>query len=160
MTWCLVFTEARRESLVQLLLTKTHHEIYFPRIRERGKKVTMFPNYLFVQMINDQFYNIRWTPHVLNVLHDRQKSLESIVSDLRRRERDGYVRLPRPPRLQKGQQVNIIAGSFEGHVGWYDGQSSHDRVRVLLDLLGRKVPVQLLEKHLAPTPNILRTVKS
>ena len=132
----------------------------FPEFASMAKKSLCFPNYLFVQLINDQWYNVRWTPHVLNIIHDKQQSLDSIVTDLRKRERDGYVRLPRAPRLQKGQQVRIIAGSFEGHSGWYDGQSSHDRVRVLLDLLGRKVPVQLLEKQVIPTPHILRGQKS
>ena len=160
MTWCLVYTEGRREPLVQLLLAKSKHELYLPRIRERGRKGLMFPNYLFVKLINNQWYDVRWTPHVLQVIHDRQQSLDSIVTDLRRRERDGYVRLPRAPHLQKGQQVRIIAGSFEGHQGWYEGQSGNDRVRVLLDLLGRKVPVQLLEKQVIPTPHILRGTKS
>lgn len=151
MKWCLAYTEAQREAVVQDAL---QNETYLPRIRERGGKIsTMFPNYLFVRLIDGQFYNLRKTPHVIRVILDPGSELDEAVVNLRRREREGYVRLPRVPTLQKGSPVKIIGGSFEGAVGWYDGQTTHDRVRVLLEMIGRKVPVELSERQIARYPH-------
>ena len=163
MSWCLVYTEGKREQFVKTILEKAQHEIYFPRILVAGRKVPFFPNYLFCKLLNGQFYDVRWTPRVLQVIQGPVGTLESTVTNLRKRERDGYIPLPRAPRPQArkvGDPVSILAGSFEGHVGWYDGQSGADRVRVLLDLLGRKVSVELPERHLSPTPYPLRSKES
>jgi transcription antitermination factor NusG len=89
------------------------------------------------------------------VILDRQAQLDDVVAKLQKRERDGFVRLPRKPRLQKGDPVTILAGSFEGMTAWYEGQSGSDRVRVLLDLLGRKVPLDIAESQIS-TSHMLR----
>ena len=69
---------------------------------------------------------------------------DSVVSELRSREKQGFVRLPRPPAtFRPGQRVRIVRGSFEGQFGIYDGMSGKERERVLLDLLGQAVPVVL-----------------
>jgi transcription antitermination factor NusG len=140
-----------------LLLMRARYATYLPRIRHRGRIAPLFPTYLFVRLVaGDRWYPIAWTPHVTRLLMagDRPAQLaEDVVNDLRKRERDGLVRLPRQFRLRKGQQVRIIGGSFEGAIALYDGQSSRDRERVLLELLGRKVSVELPARDLAPLAN-------
>lgn len=157
MTWCLVHCQGGRELFVVLLLKRSNHEIYFPQVRERDRKRPMFPNYLFARLVDGQWSDIRWTPRVLNVILDRQAKLETAVASLRNRESGGYVRLPRKPKAQIGDPVRIISGSFEGRMGWYDGQGSAARVRVLLELLGRKVPLELNDADVQiSTPHMLR----
>ena len=46
------------------------------------------------------------------------------------------VELPRREGFKAGEQVRILAGPFEGHLGLYAGMRAHERVLVLLALLG------------------------
>jgi len=73
------------------------------------------------------------------------KLADAIIDGLRKREHGGFIKLPPPPsRIPKiGQSVRILTGSFTGHIGVYEGQSAHERICVLLDLLGRAVPTEL-----------------
>ena len=152
MTWAVVQTEAQREHAVRLLLIRAQYETYFPRLKERGRIVPLFPSYLFVRLISGQWWSIMWTPHVIRLLMagDRPAQLsEHIVSQIRKREHNGLVRLP-TRQFRKGQKVQITSGSFKGYIGLYEGISGKDRQRILLELLGQTVPVELSEKDLAP----------
>ncbi len=40
-----------------------------------------------------------------------------------------------------GQKIRVLEGVFTDLLGLYDGMPDHDRVAVLLDLLGRKVRI-------------------
>jgi transcription antitermination factor NusG len=73
------------------------------------------------------------------------------MTNIRKREVNGFVKLPMPDRrLKPGQKVRIVSGSFAGQIGLYQGQTSRDRERVLLELLGQAVPVELPGKDIAP----------
>jgi transcription antitermination factor NusG len=141
---------------VRLLLMRARFETYCPRIRRRGRIAFLFPSYVFVRLkANLHWYPIVWTPHVVRLIMagERPANLsEGIVADLKRRERGGFVPLPRAARLQKGQQVRVISGSFEGHLGIYDGQTNRERERVLLEMLGRQVVAELPARDIVPVP--------
>ena len=53
------------------------------------------------------------------------------------------VELPRREGFKAGEQVRILAGPFEGHLGLYAGMRAHERVLVLLALLGGQQRVEL-----------------
>ena len=153
MTWWVVQTESQREHVVCDLLARKR-ECYFPRIKQRSRISGLFPGYLFVRA-GKQWSPIRWTAHVVRVLMsgDRPAQLsDKIVDEIRKRQIGGFVKLPAPTRLKRGQRVRITRGSFEGQVAVYEGMSSKDRERVLLDLLGQKVSVELPEHDLEPLP--------
>ena len=61
---------------------------------------------------------------------------DQIIDDLRKRERNGLIELPKRPALQPGDQVCILQGPFAGQLGLYAGMRPHERVLVLLQLLG------------------------
>lgn len=155
MSWWVVQTEAQREHLVRLLLMRHGFTTYAPRIKHRGRIAWLFPTYLFVAA-RAQFYSVLWLPGVIRLLMagDRPAKLpEDIVTHIRKREHNGFVKLPNVSHhLKKGQKVRIIRGSFEGQVGLYEGMSGKDRERVLLELLGQVVPVELPGKDIAPLP--------
>jgi transcription antitermination factor NusG len=77
---------------------------------------------------------------------------EAVMAEIRRREVGGFIKLPTPPQLRKGQHVRVIRGSFEGLFAIHQGMSSRERVWVLLNLMGQQVPVELPSKDLAPLP--------
>ena len=153
--WWVVQTEAQREHLVRLLLMRHGFTTYAPRIKIRGRIAWLFPTYLFIAA-RDQFYSVLWLPGVIRLLmagDQPAKIPEDIVTQIRKREHNGFVRLPNASRqLRKGQKVRIVRGSFEGQVGLYEGMSGKDRERVLLELLGQVVPVELPGKDIAPLP--------
>ena len=53
-------------------------------------------------------------------------------------------------RLQLGAEVRITAGPLQFHMGRFVKHGRRGRVSVLLDLLGKAVPVELDEKIVSP----------
>jgi len=158
MTWWVVQTESQREHVVRVLLMRAKYECYFPRIKQRSRISGLFPGYLFVRAA-EQFYPVRWTEHVVRVLMSGDapaRLSEKIVDEIRKRQIGGFVKLPSPPRLHKGQRVRITRGYFEGQHAIYEGMTGKDRERVLLDLLGQKVTVELPDRDLEPLPVVAR----
>jgi len=152
MTWWVVQAESRTENAVCALLAREKYECYYPRIKHRGRIAPLFPGYMFVRATG-QWYPVRWTNHVIRVLFAGDKPAQlpdKIVDEIRKRQIGGFVKLPPPTRLKKGQKVRITRGSFEGHVAVYEGMTGKDRERVLLDLLGQKVSVELPDRDLEP----------
>ena len=154
--WAVVETEAQREHMARLLIMRLGYETYLPRIKHRSRITPLFPRYLFVRII-DRWYPVRWTPHVLRILMPGDcpapdAKLENSLMLIRKQERAGLVKLPTATQvlLKKGQQVRITGGSFAGQIGIYEGMSGKDRERVLLNLLGQAVPVDLPSKDVAP----------
>jgi transcriptional antiterminator RfaH len=68
---------------------------------------------------------------------------DAVIAELRGRERDGLIELPKAPGLKPGDHVRIIAGPFSEHLALYEGQTSHERVAVLLQFLGGRHRTEL-----------------
>ena len=89
----------------------------------------------------------------------------------RPRSPDGKARLtprPRPASARSAQarsaqaipigaKVKIAGGPFRGFTGIYAGQTARERERILIDLLGRKAPVELLRGQLAERDDLAKT---
>ena len=67
------------------------------------------------------------------------------------RERNGLIELPKRPGLKPGDQVWILQGPFAGHLGLYAGMRAHERVLVLLALLGGQQRVELAKDDVEST---------
>ena len=151
--WAVAQVESQREHAVRLLLMRAGFMTYLPRIKHRGRIQPLFPGYLFIRLI-DRWYPVIWTVGVVRLLMsgDQPAKLpEDVVTQIRKREHGGFVKLP-IQRLRKGQKVRIVRGSFEGQIALYEGMSGKDRERVLLNLLGQSVPVELPSRDLEPLP--------
>jgi len=171
--WAVVQVESQCEHTARLLLMRARYETYMPRIMvERGptdapprsgalvpkirsRISPLFPGYLFVRIV-DRWYPVISTVGVVRLLMsgDQPARLpEKAMTEIRKREIGGFVKLPSPTnRLRKGQQVRITRGSFEGQTALCEGMSGKDRVWVLLNLMGQKVPVELSGRDLEPLP--------
>jgi len=67
---------------------------------------------------------------------------DSVIAEIRARERGGLVDLPRREVFLTGEAVRVIQGPFAGHLALFAGQRPHDRVSVLLALLGGQQRVE------------------
>lgn len=149
--WWVVQTETQREHMVRLLLMRANFLTYLPRIKHRSRIAPLFPGYLFVG-VADRFYPVLKTVGVVRMLMagDRPAHLaDKVIAAIRDRERGGFVKLPAPEPIKKGQNIRVLNGNFCGHIGLYDGISGKERARILLQLLGQSVAVELPEKDVA-----------
>ena len=67
---------------------------------------------------------------------------DALIAEIRSRERGGLVELPRE-EFKAGERVRVLTGPFAGHLGLYADMRPHERVLVLLALLGGEQRVEL-----------------
>jgi transcription antitermination factor NusG len=142
--WSVAQTEPLRERLAETELQKNGFVVYCPRIRfrhnGRWRITALFPSYLFLQ-IAEQWYRARWCCGVIRLLGSDgappAQLHENVVAEIRAREKNGFVVLKRKPtKLQKGRQVRIIGGRLDGQLALFENQTKHERIRVLMQILG------------------------
>lgn len=149
--WTVAQTESQREHVAARALKISGFDTYLPEIKmkRRGEWLTqpLFPSYIFVRVVNG-WHGIVWGIGVVRVLmagEQPARLADSVIAQIQDREsRDGFIRLSRRRPLI-GTKVRVLSGQFRGHIGLYDGMTARDRERVLLDLLGRSVPVELAQ---------------
>jgi hypothetical protein len=150
--WC-CRTEVNREHIAERFLRMAGYEVYYPRIRERGRARPLFPAYCFITAAL-QWYRARWSIGVVALLAGASGEpaivADAIIMDLRNHEdKDGLLRLPQPPGLQRGDRVLIKCGPFVDRLALYDGQAPHERVAVLLTWLGSRRRIEMPKGHIA-----------
>jgi transcriptional antiterminator RfaH len=129
------------------------YEIYQPLLREQrrshGRKITvtppLFPGYLFLWVVSG-WWNARWSPGVVRLIMDGLVPAhvpDAVISEIRSRERGGYVELLKPRGLRPGMRVRVISGPLSEQIGILALLKPHERVLVLLNLLGGQQRVEL-----------------
>jgi transcriptional antiterminator RfaH len=150
--WC-ARTEVSRERVAERFLAMAGYEVYCPRIRERGAVRVLFPSYLFIAAAAG-WYTARWTVGVVGLIglegYEPTRIPDSEIDVIRGREKGGLVVLPRPPGLQRGDRVLVKRGPFADHLALYEGQMPHERVAVLLTLLGSQRRIELPKGDIVP----------
>jgi transcriptional antiterminator RfaH len=153
MYWCCAQVEPRRERLASHCLTLAGYEIYQPLLREQrrshGRKITvtppLFPGYLFVWVVRG-WWDARWSPGVVRLIMDGllpARDPDAVISGIRSRERGGFVELLPKLRLAPGMRVKVLQGPLQDHIGLLAALRPHERVLVLLQLLGGQQRVEL-----------------
>jgi len=144
--WTVVNTQPMCERRALWHLARQGFTAYAPKEKiirmVRGRKTTcarfIFPRYLFVA-IADQWHALFNTVGITRVLMtgDQPSKLpDGWVEDMRARERNGLVSLPKH-RFKIGQRVEVGSGLLAGVKGLYQGMTSRQREIVLLETLGR-----------------------
>ena len=148
--WAVARLEPHREQLALHCLGLAGYETYFPGLREtHGRKIEvrppLFPGYCFLT-VEAQWYAARWSIGVIGLIMDGVRPArvaDQIIDDLRKRERNGLIELPQRSELKPGDRVRVLHGPLAGQLGLYAGQRPHERVLVLLALLGGQQRVEL-----------------
>jgi len=68
---------------------------------------------------------------------------DAVISEIRSRERGGFVELPRPHGFRPGMRVRVVSGPLSEQIGMLAALRPHERVLVLLQLLGGQQRVEL-----------------
>jgi transcriptional antiterminator RfaH len=151
--WCCAQLMPSKAALALHCLAAAGYTTYYPRLREQRRsfgrtievRPPLFLNYAFVQ-IELQWYSARWAAGVCKLLMggDGRPAVvsEVIISEIRARERNGLVELPKP-QLVPGAKVRIVSGPLSGIEGLYAGMKPRERVEILLRLLGGQQRVML-----------------
>jgi transcriptional antiterminator RfaH len=114
-------TDEASEALATHCLGLAGFQTYLPRLRERrimrGRRIEvrppLFPGYAFVVTL--QWHGARWCPGVLSLImagDGPARVPDAVIAELRSRERDGLIELPKPRGLEPGDRVRIISGPF------------------------------------------------
>lgn len=155
--WYAVYTRQHAEAKAAEHLLRQGYSAYLPRYRtwishaRRRQTVLrpLFPRYLFagVDRATMPWRPILSTIGVTDVVRAGDEPTpvppEVIVAIREREEIGAFDRLDPRRLLRVGGPVRVTAGAFEDMVGRLVELRDHDRVVVLLELLGRAVPAQL-----------------
>ena len=169
--WAVAQTEPMGEMKAITNLARQSFEAYCPFIKAKrvvrgslqGFRRALFPRYIFVFVV-DHWYSILTTIGINGVLmtsgsrlnndfSEREADLEeqpaqladTFIQKLKAREQGGLVVLPEPLPFKMGEKVFAKHGPMaqEGLYGLYDGAGTSQCERVLYELLGQKVPVNI-----------------
>lgn len=155
--WYVVQTQVHGEAKAAQNLLQQGYQIYLPRYlkrRRHARKVDfvakpLFPRYMFVaiDMATQRWRAIQSTFGVSHLVTNGDEPAAvpaGVVAALKAREdAKGFVRMEASPAFAPGDKVRVLAGAFMNSAGLFDGMEDHDRVAILLDMLGRKVRVHL-----------------
>lgn len=155
---CAQLQPSREQLALHCLCEVGKFEVYSPRIRApkraRSSAIAtkpLFPGYCFVLIVL-QWHAARWCPGVTRLVTDGgvpARVPDAVIEELRRRERRGVIELPQPPGLHRGDAVRVTRGPFQSLVGLYAGQAPHERVAILLSVLGSQQRVTLPKDAIA-----------
>ena len=151
----MVQTKPGNEHRVETNLFNQEIEVFLPLLEtfqySNGKMVQkikpLFPNYLFAKLdINLHYYKVKWTRGVNKILGNGDGPISisgKVVETIKERTgKDNLVKLEE--EWKEGDQVRINSGPFKDLVGVFQKKmSDNGRVRILLNLIGVDVPVQI-----------------
>ena len=154
-SWYVVQTKPGNEHRVETNLFNQEIEVFLPLLEtfqySNGKMVQkikpLFPNYLFAKLdINLHYYKVKWTRGVNKILGNGDGPISisgKVVETIKERTgKDNLVKLEE--EWKEGDQVRINSGPFKDLVGVFQKKmSDNGRVRILLNLIGVDVPVQI-----------------
>jgi transcriptional antiterminator RfaH len=155
--WFVVHTQPLKEVVAEQHLTEQGFEAYLPRYkktRRHARKVDevlapLFPRYVFIgiDLETDQWRSIMGTRGVsyLLMMDGRPATIpSSIIEALKNQETtDGLVPINSMALFTKGDKVRVLEGAFKEYVAVFEKMDDKQRVRLLLNCLGREVNISL-----------------
>lgn len=160
--WFLVHTQPKSERRAELHLGAQEFKTYFPIIRKtirharqfRTVSAPMFPRYLFLilDLERDRWLSVQNTVGVSSLFSCDKRPIpvpEGVVETLIQGGEAANLKLF-DGGLTTGQTVRILSGPFANFVGMLERLDNAGRVRVLLDMMGKAVPVAIPRSALCP----------
>jgi transcriptional antiterminator NusG len=107
----------------------------------------LFPNYLFARLdLNLHYYKVKYTRGVNKILGSGVEPIpisEKVIQTIKERMGEGNL-VKLEEEWREGDLVRINSGPFKELIGVFQKKmSDNGRVRILLNLIGVDVPVQI-----------------
>lgn len=155
--WHVVQTKPNAEARALANLRHQGFEVYLPRFRKwrrhaRKAQIVaapLFPGYLFVRLdAARERWRMVMSTFGVSALVCRGGAPapvpEGIVEAIMAREdSQEFVDLTRQAAFKPGDAVRVVAGPFADCLAQFQGLSASERVILLLDILGRKLRVEV-----------------
>lgn len=161
--WYAVYAQVRHEGKIYSRLTAKSFECLFPQLerwsrrRDRRKRiqVPIFPGYLFVRTILDNYQQVRilQTPGVVSLVRNKDGPLpvpDSQINSLQTLLGSNSL-LTSHPYLKEGMRVRIANGPLYGCEGiLVRRRNEKARLVVAIDIIQQAVSVELREEDVEP----------
>ena len=154
-SWYVVHTKPGNEFRAENNLVSQEIEAFLPLLEvfqdSHGKIVQkikpLFPNYLFAKLdLDAHYYKVKWTRGVNKILGVGSEPIaisERVIETIKVRMGENNV-VTLDEGLEEGNVIQFTSGPFKDLMGIFDKKMSDGkRVRVLLNLIGVDVPVQV-----------------
>jgi transcription antitermination factor NusG len=89
---------------------------------------------------------------VLDGVQQPAKVSDAVIDGIRSRERDGLIDIVKPPQFVPGMRVLVLQGPLQNQIGLLTVLRPHDRVLVLLQMLGGRQRVELPAGNVVAVP--------
>ena len=153
--WYVIQTKPGNEHRVEMNLFHQEIEVFLPLLetfqysqaKVLQKIKPLFSNYLFAKLdIEAHYYKVKWTRGVNKILGSGVEPVpisEKVIQTIRERTVKGNV-VKMEEDWREGDPVRINSGPFKELIGVFQKKmSDNGRVRILLNLIGVDVPVQI-----------------
>jgi transcription elongation factor/antiterminator RfaH len=158
--WYALYTKPKKEHQVDSLLREQGIETYLPTIRrkvrrrDRPERVVYFPCYLFARIDFEVVprSSISWMPGVRRLVSsgDQPAVVAEEIVDLLRHRLESVEQVGHG-RFRPGDRVRITSGPLRDLEAVFERPlSSAERVRILLDVMGRMMPVEIDYTQIKP----------
>ena len=161
--WYVVHTHPNAEMKAVAHLERQGYEIYLPRYRKwrrhaRRRELVwrpLFPRYLFIAL---DLLQTRWRPilstvGVSRLVRGGDKPVpvaSGLVEEIQEQERCHlFDENAQVAHLRIGDLVRVINGPFADQIGKFCTVGDHERISILLELLGREVKTSLSAEAIA-----------
>lgn len=163
--WYVVQSQPHREVVAKRHLENQNFEVFLPtseKTRRHARKLetvhaAFFPGYLFISLdsARDRWRSVNGTCGVNRLITQGDMPLpvpKGVVEALQNAcDEQGALRCYGD--LQMGQKIFVIGGPFADMIGELERFDDAGRVRVLLNIMGGKVPIKLARKSVIPAKN-------
>ena len=154
-SWYVIQTKPGNEHRVEMNLFHQEIEVFLPLLetfqyshaKVLQKIKPLFSNYLFAKLdIDAHYYKVKWTRGVNKILGSGVEPVpmsEKVIQTIRERTVKGNL-VKMEEEWREGDPVRINSGPFKELIGVFQKKmSDNGRVRILLNLIGVDVPVQI-----------------
>ena len=154
-SWYVIHTKPSNEHRVETHLANQKIEVLLPLLEtfqySNGRMISkikpLFPNYLFARLDMDlHYYKVKWTRGVSKILGVGSEPIaisEKVIETIKARMGENNL-VELDDGLKEGNIVQFTFGPFKDLMGVFDKKMSDGkRVRILLNLIGVDVPVQV-----------------
>jgi transcriptional antiterminator RfaH len=162
-SWYVVHTKPRQEARAEVHLQRQGFSCYLPYIKQQRKRnqqsvasvEPLFPRYLFIRLnlLCDNIAPIRSTQGATGLVcfggQPAAVPAPFITALQNATGACGYIEPAEEAPFNKGERVVIETGPLAGLTGIFQATTSHERVIVLLELLGGQNKVTLASNAIA-----------